>query len=551
MPTAAATPVASLPPSATPDQPATSADSTARVASIAPISTGLNPDLDPLGDEIALLCAHITAATYRVLCLLRVYDAEERWQGFRSCAHWFSWRTGISIGPAREKVRVARCLPCLSLIPEAFAKGEISYSKVRALTRIANPDNEAELLDFARHGTTAHVERMVRHWRRLDRGDASEAARAERRGLSVWLTDDGSYEVRGRLNPEVGALLLKALEVAEDRLYRAERRAGTEHQTTAEQRRADALGVWLEERVQPQVQLVVHSFEGEDHWKREEPEQRKEQEQQEERRPDAPAPLVTEEGSRVSAETSSRLACDAEVVPIARAGDGSVLDVGRRRRTVGWRLRKALEARDGGCRFPGCDSRARTHAHHITPWAEGGETAMNNLVLLCPFHHRAVHEGGWRVEMDEWGAPRFLNPLRAPLRMVPASPDIGGMVPGDASASLVQDFGLGRWHGQDGINAWTGDSLWTGERIDWGYAMLCLWREEEHTSHPNIQPRVHTRAMVEPYEENAVDQQALCPGHYATLNPGTAVDPKGTRQRFAYPGWLERPSVATSRLPGG
>ena len=469
------------PPAPAPSSPAAPAASTlapTAAASRTPIPSGAGSDIDPLGDEIALLCAHITAATYRLLCLLRVYDAEERWQGFRSCAHWLSWRTGISLGPAREKMRVARCLPSLSLIPDAFARGELSYSKVRALTRIADPDNEAELLDFARHGTTAHVERMVRHWRRLDRGDASEAARAARRGLSVSLTDDGSYEVRGRLNPEVGALLLKALEVAEDRLYRAERSAGTEHRTTAVQRRADALGLWLEERVQPQVQLVVHSFKGEEHQKQEEREQ-------EEREQEVSAPLVTEEGSSVSAETSARLACDAEVVPIARAADGSVLDVGRRRRTVGWRLRKALEARDGGCRFPGCESRGRTHAHHITPWAEGGETAMNNLVLLCPFHHRAVHKAGWRVEMDEWGAPRFLNPLRVRLPVVPASPDIGGLMPGDGSAPAVQDFGLGRWHGRDGVDAWTGDSLWTGERIDWGYAMMCLWRDGGHTSRPD------------------------------------------------------------------
>ncbi len=486
--------------------PATRALIPAEAASITPIG-GASLDIDPLGDEIALLSAHITAATYRLLCLLRVYDEEERWQGFRSCAHWLSWRTGISLGPAREKVRVARCLPALSLIPEAFATGEISYSKVRAMTRIANPENEARLLDFARHGTTAHVETLVRHWRRIDRGEASRADRAERRGLSLWLTDDGSYEVRGRLAPEVGALLLKALEAAETRLYRAERRAGTEHKTTAVQRRADALGLWLEERVQPQVQLVVHSFEGGEHR---EPEQ---QEEREERQQGASIVLVTEDGSRVSAETSLRLACDAEVVPIARARDGTVLDVGRRRRTVGWRLRKALEARDGGCRFPGCDSRARTHAHHITPWAEGGETAMNNLVLLCPFHHRAVHEGGWRVEMDEWGAPRFFNPLGARIPAVPAAPDIGALVPGGDSVTLpkpspasptspaalrmaspappsvsstpladhsvppVQDFGLAHWHGRDGIDAWTGTTLWTGERIDWDWAMVCLWRD--------------------------------------------------------------------------
>ena len=248
---------------------------------------------------------------------------------------------------------------------------------------------------------------------------------------------------------------------------------------------------------------MVHSFKGEEH-------QKHEQQKQDEQEPEVPARLVTEEGCGVSAETSSRLACDAEVVPIARTADGSVLDVGRRRRTVGWRLRKALEARDGGCRFPGCESRGRTHTHHITPWAEGGETAMNNLVLLCPFHHRAVHEGGWRVEMDEWGAPRFLNPLDVRLPVVPASPDIGGlvpassgkggMVPGDAPAARpmassmpltdpsAHDFGLTRWHGQNGIDAWTGDSLWTGERIDWGYAMLCLWREGEDASLRQAEP---------------------------------------------------------------
>lgn len=463
------------------------------------------PSDDPLGDKIAALCAHINAATYRLLTLLRIYDEEGRWQGCRSCAHWLSWRTGISLGPAREKVRVARCLPSLPRISAALAKGEISYSKVRALTRIATPENEVELLAFAHHGTTAHVERMVREWRRLDRGDDCLAARAERRGLSLYLADDGNYEIRGRLGPEAGALLLKALEVTEGKLYREQRAAGTEHETTAAQRRADALGLWLEERLLPRVQLVVHSFEGVGDAPI---------------APAAPADMagstrvsaetfptataapsvVTEEGSRVSAETSSRICCDAEVVPVARSGDGSVLDVGRRRRTVGWRLRKALDARDGGCRFPGCGSRVRTHAHHITHWAHGGETAMNNLVLLCPFHHRAVHEGGWRVEMDERGVPRFFNPLGVHMPLVPGAPDIGDLLPGDASARpagavatapapasgmplpddsvpTTPDFGLAHWHGRPGIGPSTGMSLWQGERIDWGWAMACLWEE--------------------------------------------------------------------------
>ena len=455
---------------------------------------------DPLGDRIAALCAHINAATHRLLTLIRIYDEEGRWQGCRSCAHWLSWRTGISLGPAREKVRVARSLPSLPLISAALAKGEISYSKVRALTRIATADNEAELLSFAYHGTTSHVERMVREWRRLDRSDDCQATRAERRGLSLYLADDGNYEIRGRLSPEVGALLLKALEATEDKLYREQRAAGTEHETTGAQRRADALGLWLEERLQPRVQLVVHSFEG----AASPTEVVESAPVSAETSPaimDGPS-LVTEEGSRVSAETSSRLCCDAEVVPIARDANGSVLDVGRRRRTVGRRLRKALDARDGGCRFPGCGSRLRTHAHHITHWAHGGETAMDNLVLLCPFHHRMVHEGGWRVEMDERGMPDFFNPLGVRMPLVPEPPDIGDLLLADASAGppagdfasasaaapaptpgiplpgasapTSPDLGLARWHGKRGIGPSTGMTRWLGERIDWGCAMACL-----------------------------------------------------------------------------
>ena len=423
-------------------------------------------DADPLGDEIAALCAHINAATHRLLVLLRAYDEQERWQGCRSCAHWLSWRTGISLGPAREKVRVARRLPSLPRISAALEKGEISYSKVRAMTRIADADNEAELLSFARHGTTAHVERLVREWRRVDRCDDAHAARAERRGLSLHLDDDGSYRLRGRLDPEVGSLLLRAIEVAEAKLYRAEREAGTEHETTTAQRRADALGLWLEERVRPDVRLVFHAFEGGEPVREAEPAKER------------PLSLVTEEGARVSAETSARLSCDAEVVRVERGGDGSVLDVGRRRRTVGWRLRRALEARDGGCRFPGCGSRLRTQAHHVRPWSEGGETALGNLVLLCPFHHRAVHEGGWRVELDDRGRARFFNPLGVRMPEVPEPPEVGGLVPADAAAGEGHDHGLARWHAQRGIGAGTGTPLWRGEVIDWGWALACFRQEE-------------------------------------------------------------------------
>ena len=127
-------------------------------------------EVNRLGDRIAQLSAQIQAATYRLLVLIREFDEKSGWNtGFRSCAHWLNWRTGLDLGAAREKVRVAKALGELQLLSRAMGCGELSYSKVRALTRVATPENEAELLEFARAGTAAHVEKLVRAWRRVDR----------------------------------------------------------------------------------------------------------------------------------------------------------------------------------------------------------------------------------------------------------------------------------------------------------------------------------------------------------------------------------------------
>ena len=178
-------------------------------------------ELDRLGDEIAELAAHLCAATYRLLVLIRQFDEKGGWgNGFRSCAHWLNWRIGVGLGAAREKVRVARALESLPLLSGAMARGELSYSKVRALTRVATPENEERLLEFANHGTASHVERLVRAWRRVDRTEEleREGARHESRSLTLWLDDDGSWELRGRLDPEVGAVLKRALEAADGAL---------------------------------------------------------------------------------------------------------------------------------------------------------------------------------------------------------------------------------------------------------------------------------------------------------------------------------------------
>ncbi len=231
--------------------------------------------LERLGDEIAELSAHLDAATARLLDLIREFDARAGWShGFRSCADWLSWRVGLDKGAARERVRVARALGTLPRLARAFAGGEISYSKVRALTRVATPATEDQLLAVARAGTAVHVERIVRGWRYMDRKAEVEASARHHtsRALHVSYDDDGTVVIRGRLAPEAGALFLRALEAARETLYQR-RRAETcatdpAHDVpTMEQQRADALALLAETALHQGIdpgapgeryQVVVH-----------------------------------------------------------------------------------------------------------------------------------------------------------------------------------------------------------------------------------------------------------------------------------------------------
>jgi hypothetical protein len=189
-------------------------------------------ELDRLGDEIAELSAHLQAATACLLDLIREFDAREGWNtGFRSCAHWLSWRVGLDMGAAREHVRVARALGTLSRLAQALARGELSYAKVRAVTRVATPETEARLLAVALNGTAEHVERIVRGWRRVDRhAEAREATlRHASRALHVYQEEDGTVIIRGRLEPEVGAVLVQALAAAREALYQRARKQDARH----------------------------------------------------------------------------------------------------------------------------------------------------------------------------------------------------------------------------------------------------------------------------------------------------------------------------------
>jgi 5-methylcytosine-specific restriction endonuclease McrA len=417
-------------------------------------------ELDRLGDEIAELSAHLDAATARLLNLIREFDDGEGWNvGFRSCAAWLAWRVGLDLGAARERVRVARALATLPRLAEALADGELSYAKVRALTRVATPETEQRLLAFGKAGTAAHVERLVRGWRRVDRkAEARETARQHAsRALHVYQDDDGTVLLRGRLTPEVGVLVMQALTAARETLYQRARATSPETEPpTMAQQQADALALIAETAlhhgVEPgapgeRYQVVVHIDAAalED--------------------PDQPGQSALEDGTHVSAETSRRLACDASRVVMRHDPDGHVVEIGARTRTIPPALRRALHHRDRGCRFPGCGL-PFGQGHHIRHWANGGPTTLSNLALLCRRHHRAVHEEGYAVEREPGGELRFHRPDGRLLPEVPpASPvprNVVGMLSTEHDANAVC------------AHARIASSDWTGERFDVRYAIDVL-----------------------------------------------------------------------------
>jgi len=375
----------------------------------------VHPNADPddelwrLGEECAEAYIEADALHYRAMRLLAEFDRREGWQdtGFGSTAEWLTWRIGIKLCAARERLRTALALEQLPEISQAMENGELSFSKVRALTRVASPENETTLLDFARAGSAANLERLVRGWKTMDRKTevAAEQIRYRSRRLSAFVDEDGMVVVRGRLDPEAGALFMRAVEAASDALFREGSADDGAKATTGdaatdkpspEQRRADAVGLMAEralaagfgngngngnqegpgsgDRGEGQVPISgsrAERFQVMLHVERGTLEEDGE-----------PGQSELEDGTRVSAVTSRRISCDAGLVTITHGPDGSVLGGGRRKRTIPPSLRRALEARDRGCRFPGCGLRF-TDAHHVKHWADGGETSLRNLSLLC------------------------------------------------------------------------------------------------------------------------------------------------------------------------
>jgi hypothetical protein len=381
--------------------------------------------LTVLAQEITSAAVRMAAATAAWLRLIAEFDEREGWAGYgvRSCAHWLAWQCGMSPGTAREHVRVARALPVLPLISAAFEAGRLSFSKVRALTRIADPHTEADLLEFALEATASQTERTVRQWRRADSVDDESVAA---RQLCDWWDDDGMLVLTVRMNPDEGAPLVAAIESLAERAARRERAEATrraaattrmgslpaagraadedqdedededaarEHEldevalarerTTA--RRCTALATLAEAAVAqgrrpgdpPRREMVVHvdaDLLDDDA---------------------AAGRAYLEGGPPLHPRQVRRMLCEATVVTMLER-DREVLAVGRRRRLATRPQRRALLRRDGGCARPGCTEHRieRLHAHHMRHWLHGGGTDLANLVLLCDADHGLAHDLG-------------------------------------------------------------------------------------------------------------------------------------------------------------
>jgi hypothetical protein len=350
--------------------------------------------LDELEEELVAHAQRINAAEYAFLELVREFDIRQGWKPyqFNNCAEWLNMKCGIVVGTAREKVRVASALFDLPRISRAFASGELSYSKVRSLSRVATPQNEAQLLDYAQQATAEQVQRRCQQLRNADRAASTRDVNEIHRGRFLCRSVDGSgrMTISVELTEEAGALVIAALERAMAEADASRDASEPEDETAFPARQADALVDMARAYLAGEsaksaspadhYQVVVHMDE---------------------------AALRAEpaEGARsdLPVESVRRLCCDTSVVMVTEDAEGNPLDLGRKHRVVQPALRRALIARDRHCCYPGCAHTRWLEAHHVMHWIDGGKTSLDNTLLLCSAHHRRLHEGGFRIKPNHTG----------------------------------------------------------------------------------------------------------------------------------------------------
>lgn len=416
-----------------------------------PLHRGLTPQqqqevvdraaADGLAGRICAAAAMAARSECQLLELIGEFDATDGlrwWTDIASVAHWLSWACSMSPGVAREHVRVARALRRMPTIRAAFGQGRLSYSKVREVTRVVDLVDEARLCELALTATAAQLAKMLSAYRSCT---GRRLGQQQKRVASWRIRDDGMVEVRAVLPAEEGAVLVAALGAARDQFGRPPEKVvavvgGEQVETTPVYSSADALldvarGFLAsapedrsgEDRTLVVVQVSAELLAGDVPAGTSDPETDR-----------VPAEtsvtavaLQTPMGDRssgdvpagtssdlvchvqgvgsVEPETARRFACDADLLGAVVDRHGDVLALGRTQRFVTRSQRRALLIRDQLCRFPGCAQTRHLKAHHIVAWSRGGPTDLDNLILLCQFHHTAVHEGGMRIERDTGTTP--------------------------------------------------------------------------------------------------------------------------------------------------
>jgi hypothetical protein len=380
---------------------------------------------DGLAGRICAAAADTARCQYVLLELLGEFDAMNAmryWRDFKSLAHWLSWCCSMTPGVAREHVRVAKALRRMPTIAGLFREGRLSYSKVREVTRVVDVVDEQRLAELALTATASQLARMIAGFRSAD---GMRIAQQAKRNLSWHQHEDGMIDIRGRLPKEEAALLLAALAAAKDQFGPPPAKpdpCGEESDGSSDAARysnADALvdvaRVFLntapEDRSGEDRSLVVVQVSAENLARNVPAGTPQARPAGADPAGNVPAGTSSPESAvchidgvgSIEPATAQRLACDSALLGALIDEHGKVLALGRTRRLVSKALRRALMIRDKMCRYPGCHQIRHLDAHHVISWIRGGRTDLENLILLCRWHHTAVHEGGATITRDGEG----------------------------------------------------------------------------------------------------------------------------------------------------
>ena len=358
----------------------------------------------------------------RLFQLILEAEARSIWtsDGHRNLAQWVSAELGISSWHAHRWINAAHALPMLPILDKAFEEAALGVEKVVELCRFITPETEARDIAWAKRVSPAAIRRRADIEVRKSLDEVVEADRS--RYLSYWWIDEGRrLELQGHFPAGQGAVIAKALDRMAGRLEGindddeddVEEIAGdadgqNDPEATLDERRADALYALASTRIASDADpdratVVVHA-------------------PMEALVSEGPGTFL-EDGPALHGRTASRLACDCFLEVVLHNKVGEVVGIGRKTRKVPRWLIRQLKYRDGRCTFPGCEANHFLHAHHIRHWSRGGPTDLDNLVLVCTFHHKLLHEYGWNVAAGEAGAHRWFRPGGTPYDPGRAPPE--------------------------------------------------------------------------------------------------------------------------------